>query len=71
MKYTKPLLKLIEELQRFPGVGPKSAQRIAFYILNQDIKKVEELSKVILDARVQIKKCSLCQNLSAVEPCEI
>lgn len=71
MKYTKPLLKLIEELQRFPGVGPKSAQRIAFYILNQDIKKVEELSKIILDARVQIKKCSLCQNLSAVEPCEI
>lgn len=71
MKYTKPLLKLIEEFQKFPGVGPKSAQRMAFHLLNQDMKQIEELSKIILDAKTQIKKCSVCQNLSANDPCEI
>lgn len=71
MKYTKPLVKLIEEFQKFPGVGPKSAERMAFHVLNQDIKKVEELSKIILDAKTQIKKCSVCQNISVNDPCEI
>ena len=71
MKYTKPLLKLIEEFQKFPGVGPKSAQRMAFHVLNQDIQQIEEFSKVILAAKTQIKKCSVCKNLSADDPCEI
>ena len=71
MKYTKPLLKLIEEFQRFPGIGPKSAERLAFHLLNKDIQEVEELSKVIIEAKTQIKKCSTCQNLSANNPCEI
>lgn len=71
MKYTRPLLKLIEEFQRFPGVGPKSAERMAFHLLNQDMKQIEELSKTILDAKIQIKKCSTCQNMSAQDPCEI
>ena len=71
MKYTKPLLKLIEEFQKFPGVGPKSAQRMAFHVLSQDIQQIEELSKTILEAKTQIKKCSICQNLSANDPCEI
>ncbi len=71
MKYTRPLLKLIEEFQKFPGVGPKSAQRMAFHVLNKNIKDVEELSKTIIEAKTQIKKCSTCQNLSALDPCEI
>ena len=71
MKYTRPLLKLIEEFQKFPGVGPKSAERMAFHILNQDIKQIEELSKTILEAKTQIRKCSSCHNLSANDPCEI
>ncbi|MBI3591841.1 MAG: recombination protein RecR [Candidatus Melainabacteria bacterium] len=71
MKYTKPLLKLIEEFQKFPGIGPKSAERMAFHILNQDMQNIEDLSRIILEAKTQIKRCSVCQNLSANDPCEI
>ena len=71
MKYTKPLLKLIEEFQKFPSIGPKSAERMAFHVLNQDIEQVEQLSKTILEAKIQIKKCLTCQNISANDPCEI
>ena len=71
MSFPKPLLKLIEEFQKFPSVGPKSAQRMAFHVLNRDLPHVEELSKAILDAKVQIKRCSICQNLSADGSCEI
>ncbi len=71
MRYTKPLLKLIEQFQRFPGVGPRSAERMAFYLINQDISQIEEFSKTIISAKTQIKKCSVCQNLSSDDPCEI
>ena len=71
MKYSKPLLRLIEEFQKFPGVGPRSAQRMAFHLLNQELKEIEEFSKIILEAKTQIKKCSVCQNLTTNDPCEI
>lgn len=71
MKYTKPLLKLIEEFQKLPGVGPRSAQRMAFYVLNQDMEQVEKLASSILEAKKLIKKCSSCHNISANDPCEI
>ena len=71
MKYTKPLLKLIEEFQKFPGVGPKSAQRMAFHVLNQDMQQIQEFSDTILAAKTQIKKCSVCKNLSSDDPCEL
>lgn len=71
MKYTRPLLRLIEEFQKLPGIGPKSAQRMAFHVLNQEVKDVEEFSKAIIEAKTQIKKCSLCSNISANDPCEI
>jgi recombination protein RecR len=71
MSFPKPLLKLIEEFQKFPSVGPRSAQRMAFHVLNRDLPHVEELSKAILDAKTQIKRCSICQNLSSDGSCEI
>ncbi len=71
MAFPRPLLKLIEEFQKFPSVGPKSAQRMAFHVLNRDIAQVEELSKTILDAKTQIKRCSICQNLSSDGSCEV
>ena len=71
MKYTKPLLKLIEEFQKFPGIGPKSAQRMAFHILNQDMEQIQEFSNALLSAKTQIKKCSVCKNLSSDDPCEL
>ena len=71
MSFPKPLLKLIEEFQKFPSVGPKSAQRMAFHVLNRELPQIEELSKAILDAKTQIKRCSVCQNLSSDGSCEI
>ena len=71
MSFPKPLLKLIEEFQKFPSIGPKSAQRMAFHVLNRDLPNVEELSKAIIEAKVQIKRCPVCQNLSVDGSCEI
>lgn len=71
MKYTKPLLKLIEEFQKFPGIGPRSAERMAFHLIKQDINYIEGFSKVVIEAKNQIRKCSECFNLSSNDPCEI
>ena len=71
MTLPKPLLKLVEEFQKFPSVGPKSAQRMAFHVLNKDMPQIEELSKAILDAKKLVKRCSVCQNLSSEEKCEV
>ena len=67
-----PLLKdLIEKLQWLPGVGRKSAQRIAFYLQKMDTTRVQELTDAIMRARTRLKECSRCYNLSEKNPCEI
>jgi len=65
------LTDLIEKLQWLPGIGRKSAQRLAFYLQKMDKTKVRELTEAILRARMQLKECSLCHNLSEQDPCEI
>ena len=71
MTLPRPLLKLIEEFQKFPSVGPRSAQRMAFHLLSRDMMQVEEFSKAILEAKKQIRKCTVCQSLSSTEICDI
>src|SRR4030095_1081095 len=71
MYFTRPLAKLIEEFQKFPGIGPKSAQRMAFHVLDMTPESAQELADAILDARDKVKHCSHCFNLSAQDPCEI
>lgn len=71
MYFTRPLAKLIEEFQKFPGVGPKSAQRMAFYVLDMNQEAAETLAHSILDAKEKVKHCTVCFNLSAQDPCEI
>lgn len=71
MFYSKPLAQLIEELQKLPGIGPKSAQRLAYHLLKQPAPEVMRLAKALTDAKEQIKFCSLCSNLSALDPCEL
>lgn len=71
MFYSKPLAQLIEELQRLPGIGPKSAQRLAFYLLKQPEADVRRLATSLIQAKEQIKFCSECSNLSAQDPCEL
>ncbi|MFA6209331.1 MAG: recombination mediator RecR [Candidatus Obscuribacterales bacterium] len=71
MYFTPPLARLIEEFQKFPGVGPKSAQRMAFFVLNMSAEDVAKLAEVVVDAKNKVKHCSKCFHLSADDPCEI
>ena len=71
MYFTPPLARLIEEFQRFPGVGPKSAQRMAFFVLNMPTQDVKHLAESIIEAKEKVKHCSRCFHLSANDPCEI
>lgn len=71
INYTPPLAHLIEELKKIPGIGRKSAQRIAFYLFKTDKKNALALADAIVQAREKIVYCSICNNISAVNPCEI
>ena len=71
MEYTKPLAQLIEFFQKFPGVGPKSAQRMAFHLLKMPLGEVHRFSQILVDAKQNIHYCSTCFNMSASDPCEI
>ena len=71
MEYTKPLAQLIEFFQKFPGIGPKSAQRMAFHLLKMPLSEVQRFSQVLVEAKENIHYCSICFNMSASNPCEI
>jgi recombination protein RecR len=71
MYFTPPLARLIEEFQKFPGVGPKSAQRMAFFVLNMSAEDVGKFAEVVVEAKDKVKHCSKCFHLSANDPCEI
>jgi recombination protein RecR len=69
--YTRPLANLIEQLQRLPGVGPKSAQRLALHILKRSLPEVEQLAQSLIDAKQQVGLCQVCFHLSAEPICDI
>ncbi|MDK2817304.1 MAG: recombination protein RecR [Moorella sp. (in: firmicutes)] len=69
MNYPEPLNKLIAALGKLPGVGPKTAQRLAFYLLNAPAAEAENLAAAILEARRKIHYCSICGNLTDRDPC--
>jgi recombination protein RecR len=71
MQYTKPLARLIEEFQKLPGIGPRSAQRMAFHMLKMPLEEVKQFSSAILEAKEKIKYCRTCFNMSSLDPCEI
>jgi recombination protein RecR len=71
MYFTPPLAKLIEEFQRFPGVGPKSAQRMAFFVLSMSQESVHDFAFALTDAKDRVKACSRCFHLSSEDPCEL
>ncbi|GIW48832.1 MAG: recombination protein RecR [Caloramator sp.] len=71
MFYPIKVAKLIEELSKLPGVGTKTAQRLAFYIINMDKRDVESLADAIIEAKETIKYCSVCGNLTDTDPCVI
>jgi len=69
--YTESLNRLIEEFEKLPGVGPKTAERLAFYILKAEPAEAMKLSKAICDVKNKIKRCKICYNLSEQAVCQI
>ena len=69
--FTKPLAKLIEHFERFPGVGPRTAQRLALFILKQPEKNIKEFSQALLEAHNNVGHCKTCFNLTSEIECEI
>ena len=70
-EYPKPLDILISELSRLPGIGGKTAQRLAFHILSLEDKEAERLANAILRAKREMRYCSVCGNLTDTDPCRI
>jgi recombination protein RecR len=71
MLYPQPMTRLINELSRLPGVGPKTAQRLAFHILTLSEDEVSKMAEALLDARHKIGFCSICGHLTETSPCAI
>lgn len=71
MLYTASFSKLIETFQKMPGIGHKSAVRMAYYILSLSDNEVDEVANSIKDAKQKICFCSVCRNLTESDPCEI
>lgn len=69
--YATPITKLIEEFNKLPGVGNKTAQRLAFHVLNMPKENAQQLAQAIIDSKEKIKQCSICHNITDVDPCNI
>ena len=69
MKEVGPLVALVDQLQRLPGIGAKSAQRLAFHLLRQPREEVDALMAAMRDVKEQITYCSICSNITDTDPC--
>ena len=69
LEYAEPVTKLIDEFKRLPSIGQKSAQRLAFHILRMAQTDVERLAAAMLEVKQRIILCSICNNLTEVDPC--
>ena len=69
--YPDPVARLIEALQRLPGIGPKTAQRLTFFLLKRPVEEVRELSESLVAVKDQIVYCRLCFNITDEDPCRI
>ena len=68
-RFAEPMARLIEELKKLPGVGSKSAQRLAFYILRASDEDAVLLADAIRDVKASLRLCSICNNITDVDPC--
>ena len=69
LDYAEPVTRLIDELKRLPGIGVKSAQRLAFHLLRVSVDEAERLSEAIRDVKASIVFCGICNNLTDIDPC--
>ena len=65
MYYPEPVGRLIEALQKLPGIGPKTAQRLTFYLLKRPDEEVQALARAITDVKAEIVSCSICFNTAS------
>ena len=68
-EYAEPMARLIEELRRLPGIGSKSAQRIAFHLLKAEPEETERLAVALRDLKQNIRLCEVCNNFTDISPC--
>jgi recombination protein RecR len=71
MPHIAPLAKLVEQFRRLPGIGPKSAIRLAYHILAMDREQSRQLAEAIIEAKEKIGYCSVCFNLTDCDPCQV
>lgn len=69
--HARPVANLIAQLNRLPGIGPKSAQRLAFHLLSVSVEEAQALAQAILEAKEKVRYCSLCGDLTEEDPCAI
>ena len=69
MSLPDPLIRLIEQLQRLPGIGPKGAQRLAFHLLKTPRDQTNELVDAVRDVKERVTYCSVCSNITEADPC--
>ena len=69
MSYPDPLVRLIDQLRRLPGIGPKGAQRLAFHILRTPREEAERLCEAVRDVKDNVTYCSVCSNTTDIDPC--
>src|SRR5438445_6014747 len=68
-RFAEPMARLIEELKKLPGIGTKSAQRLAFHVLRSPAEDAEALSVAIRELKQHLRLCSVCNNITDVDPC--
>jgi recombination protein RecR len=68
-RFAEPMTRLIDELKKLPGIGSKSAQRLAFHILRSSEDDAESLASAVRDVKAKLCLCSLCNNITDVDPC--
>jgi len=71
MSLPDPLIRLIEELQRLPGIGPKGAQRLAFHLLRTPREQTDRLVDAVRDVKERVTYCSICNNITDSDPCAL
>ncbi|HEU5452501.1 MAG TPA: recombination mediator RecR [Terriglobales bacterium] len=68
-RFAEPMARLIDELKKLPGIGSKSAQRLAFHILRSPAEDAEALAQAVRDVKEHLRLCSTCNNITDVDPC--
>jgi len=70
MDFAEPVNRLVEQFKKLPGIGTKSAQRLAFFVLKMDTADAGQLAESILEVKRTIRRCSVCNNLTDIDPCQ-